>query len=93
MRAASSKRSLTARASLVGLQCYVDTDRVPNDGVSCYLPNDLTAALANLSTRQLFKPAATPGCDISPCFPNATDELGMMSETVLEPVFVGTEPD
>jgi hypothetical protein len=38
-------------ASLVGLQRYVDTDRVPNDGVSgpCYLPNDLTAALANLS--------------------------------------------
>ena len=38
-------------ASLVGLQRYVDTDRVPNDGVSgpCYLPDDLTAALANLS--------------------------------------------
>ena len=38
-------------ASLVGLQRYVDTDRVPNDGVSgpCYLPNDLTPAFANLS--------------------------------------------
>ena len=38
-------------ASLLGLQRYVDTDRVPNNGVSgpCYLPNDLTAALANVS--------------------------------------------
>ena len=35
----------------MSLQREVDTDRVPNHGVSgpCCLPNDLTAALANLS--------------------------------------------
>lgn len=34
----------------LGLQRYVDTDRVPNDGVSgpSHFLNDLTAALANL---------------------------------------------
>ncbi len=45
------------------------------------------------STGKVFKPRSPPRSNVRPSLPNATNELGVMGEAIVEPVFLSTEPD
>ena len=45
------------------------------------------------SRGQVLQLGATAGRDVRPSLADATDELRVMRETVVEPVFLGTKPD
>ena len=45
------------------------------------------------SPREVLQPGAAARRDVSPSLADATEELRVMRETVVEPVFLSTKPD